>query len=218
MVEAECARARRSRAPLTLVYLDIDRFKAINDRFGHAAGDQVLRQLAMAISETVRSGGDAGYRLGGDEFALVLPSSVAAHAEAVVRAHPLVLRDARRALGPSVPSSSAPASSSCDFEEPAAALVGRGDAAMYRQKASRRPDRHLTRPTPGGNSAGRSRRRGVQPASLAAESRHDPDETPEHRRRRLPAHGKRRDADARRQPATCSSRRRATAAKASTRR
>lgn len=65
-IEAECARARRSRVALSIVYLDIDGFKAINDRFGHGAGDQVLRQIATAIGETVRVGGDGGYRLGGD--------------------------------------------------------------------------------------------------------------------------------------------------------
>ncbi len=137
-IEAECARARRSGAPLTVVYLDIDRFKAINDRFGHAAGDQVLRQLAMAIGETVRAGGDAGYRLGGDEFALVLPSSTAAHAETVVArirsfcaAH-----DARWAVGAFEFSAGIV---EFDGVESAPDLVGRGDAAMYRQKASRRP-------------------------------------------------------------------------------
>lgn len=138
VIDGECARARRSRAPLTIVYLDIDRFKAINDRFGHAAGDQVLRQLAMAIGETVRAGGDAGYRLGGDEFALVLPSSTTAHADAVVSrirsfcaAH-----DARWAVGAFEFSAGIV---EFDFEESASELVGRGDAAMYRQKASRRP-------------------------------------------------------------------------------
>ena len=82
-IEAECARARRTGAPLTLVYLDVDHFKGINDRFGHASGDQVLRQVALAIRETIRGQVDGGFRLGGDEFALLLPASTQAQAEKI---------------------------------------------------------------------------------------------------------------------------------------
>ncbi len=83
-IEAECARAGRSRQPLSVVYLDIDKFKGLNDRFGHGAGDQVLRQLAAAIGATIRTHVDGAYRLGGDEFALLLPSTLKAQAESIV--------------------------------------------------------------------------------------------------------------------------------------
>jgi diguanylate cyclase (GGDEF)-like protein len=137
-IEAECARARRSHAPLSVVYLDIDRFKAVNDRFGHAAGDQVLRQLAVAIAETVRVDVDGGFRLGGDEFALVLPASTKVQAETVIdriRAF-CASRDARWAVGAFEFSAGIV---EFDPEESAAELVSRSDAAMYRQKAARRP-------------------------------------------------------------------------------
>jgi diguanylate cyclase (GGDEF)-like protein len=54
---------------LSLVYIDLDNFKQINDRVGRDEGDQVLQQLASAISNVVRAHVDRGFRVGGDEFA-----------------------------------------------------------------------------------------------------------------------------------------------------
>jgi diguanylate cyclase (GGDEF)-like protein len=58
--------------PLALIYLDLDRFKEINDTFGHGAGDKVLQYVAAQISASVRRT-DAVARIGGDEFVIVLP-------------------------------------------------------------------------------------------------------------------------------------------------
>ncbi len=140
-IEAECARAGRSREPLSIVYLDIDRFKAINDRFGHGAGDQVLRQLAAAIGATIRTHIDSAYRLGGDEFALLLPSTRKEQAEAVVsRLRSFcAVHDPRWAVGAFDLSAGV-----VDLEpgEAATALLARGDAAMYAEKNSRRAALH----------------------------------------------------------------------------
>jgi len=134
---AECTRARRIRQPLCVVYLDIDKFKSVNDRFGHGAGDQVLRQLAAGIRATVRTAVDAGFRLGGDEFALLLPSTTKDQAEAIVaRLRSFcAVHDPRWAVG------------AFDFsagivelepDDTVAGLMTRSDAAMYREKNSRR--------------------------------------------------------------------------------
>lgn len=75
----EVARARRTGGPLTVVYLDLDGFKSVNDTFGHAAGDEVLRDVAETLYTGMRPTDVVG-RLGGDEFALVLPDTDAAAA------------------------------------------------------------------------------------------------------------------------------------------
>lgn len=66
------AQAAHNSEPLTLVVFDIDHFKAVNDAHGHAAGDQVLREIADAVRDTMRSF-DLLYRIGGEEFLLLLP-------------------------------------------------------------------------------------------------------------------------------------------------
>jgi diguanylate cyclase (GGDEF)-like protein len=140
-IEVECTRARRTREPLCVVYLDIDHFKAINDRFGHGAGDQVLRQLAAAIGATIRVHVDSAYRLGGDEFALLLPSTTKAQAEAVVsRLRSFcAVHDPRWAVGAFDLSAGV-----VDYEpgESATSLLARSDAAMYVEKDSRRVALH----------------------------------------------------------------------------
>ena len=70
----EADRARRSGLPLTLVCLDMDRFKEVNDRHGHAAGDELLKSVVALLKAQVRTT-DLVARLGGDEFVLLLPES-----------------------------------------------------------------------------------------------------------------------------------------------
>jgi diguanylate cyclase (GGDEF)-like protein len=73
-LEAETARASRYHEPLTLILLDMDRLKHLNDRFGHAAGDRALRHVADAISSQLRES-DFAARKGGDEFAIIAPAT-----------------------------------------------------------------------------------------------------------------------------------------------
>ncbi|HEV3404098.1 MAG TPA: GGDEF domain-containing protein [Gaiellaceae bacterium] len=80
----ECARAHRYGRRLALVVLDLDDFKAINDRIGHLAGDDVLAEAAGRLRTAVRSA-DIACRVGGDEFAIVLPESGLPDAEQLVR-------------------------------------------------------------------------------------------------------------------------------------
>jgi diguanylate cyclase (GGDEF)-like protein len=72
--EAEKNRARRDNLPLTIAYVDVDHFKEINDRLGHAAGDNVLVLAAQTMQTHIRHT-DAVARIGGDEFALLLPNT-----------------------------------------------------------------------------------------------------------------------------------------------
>ena len=72
--------AHRSRRPLAILLLDLDRFKSINDSLGHPVGDLLLKQVSQRLSGLLREG-DTLARLGGDEFALLLPE-IASHADA----------------------------------------------------------------------------------------------------------------------------------------
>jgi diguanylate cyclase (GGDEF)-like protein len=73
--------AQRSAAGYALLMVDVDHFKAINDRFGHAEGDRVLKRVAQTLREGVRAG-DVVARWGGEEFCLLLPGMGVADAQA----------------------------------------------------------------------------------------------------------------------------------------
>jgi diguanylate cyclase (GGDEF)-like protein len=78
-LERQIANARRHKIPLSLLLLDLDKFKQVNDRHGHQRGDNVLRTVGEAITSRLRAG-DLSARLGGDEFAVLLPHTTYAQA------------------------------------------------------------------------------------------------------------------------------------------
>lgn len=130
------ARVVRSGLPVALVFLDLDRFKAVNDLHGHAVGDRVLVAVARALQDHVRSG-DLVARLGGEEFLVVAPgldlTGAAALAERLRGAVPGAVRrevpvDVTASLGVTALRSG---------EEPTAAIA-RVDALMYRAKRAGR--------------------------------------------------------------------------------
>lgn len=86
----EFRQTRRTGRPLSLLLVDLDNFKAINDGFGHATGDQVLLAVAEVLRQQIRRGGDLLARYGGEEFVAVLPETDA-HAAAEVAANVLHL-------------------------------------------------------------------------------------------------------------------------------
>jgi diguanylate cyclase (GGDEF)-like protein len=82
----ELKRAARQQSDLSLILIDIDYFKRYNDRYGHQAGDDCLRQVAGALAAACRRPGDLVARYGGEEFAIVLPDTPQAGAVAVADA------------------------------------------------------------------------------------------------------------------------------------
>lgn len=74
-LQREWSRHVRHRAPLSVIMFDVDHFKRFNDRYGHAAGDRCLQQIAAAAKEVVSRPSDVLVRYGGEEFALVLPGT-----------------------------------------------------------------------------------------------------------------------------------------------
>lgn len=83
LAESEMHRAKRYPHPLTVMYMDLDNFKTVNDRFGHEVGDTLLRMITKIINRNIRST-DTVARLGGDEFALLLPETDGASAGSVI--------------------------------------------------------------------------------------------------------------------------------------
>jgi diguanylate cyclase (GGDEF)-like protein len=75
MLGAQVAAHSRSGKPLSLIMIDVDRFKAYNDHHGHVMGDEALREVARCLREAVRRSGDLAARYGGEEFAVILPNT-----------------------------------------------------------------------------------------------------------------------------------------------
>jgi diguanylate cyclase (GGDEF)-like protein len=136
-LQLEFLRSRRYNHPLSLLYLDMDGFKAINDRFGHLFGDEVLTGASKAMQAVLRAT-DLLIRLGGDEFAVLLPeTNLEGGREVAVK-----LRDAlsayARSLGPSVPELSfcAGISQLLDEDTSPEEIIARADMAQYLAKSA----------------------------------------------------------------------------------
>jgi len=135
-LEEEVERHRRTDRPLACILLDIDHFKRINDRFGHPAGDEVLRQVARQLQTGVRVYDTAG-RYGGEEFLAVLPEADPEAGRLVAeRLRALVAGEVRCGDGEAVTASFGLAQYRKD--ESADALLARADQALYRAKEAGR--------------------------------------------------------------------------------
>jgi len=130
----EMERARRTDKPLSVLLLDLDHFKLVNDRHGHAVGDQVLRAFVDRVRAATRRV-DVLVRRGGEEFVLLMPSTTMAHAKVIaerVRRHaseePIVVGSAHVMQTVSI------GVATWDGRQSAAALQRRADDAMYDAK------------------------------------------------------------------------------------
>jgi len=83
LAKIELSRSNRYKRPLTMAYFDLDDFQAINDRFGHSTGDEVLRTVGTSVRRQIRNV-DIFARLGGDEFVLLMPETGEVEAQAVI--------------------------------------------------------------------------------------------------------------------------------------
>lgn len=93
------ALCRRNGRPVTIAYIDVDDFKTVNDRWGHKAGDELLRQVGALLRASVRPS-DLSARLGGDEFALLLPELGSSEAAATLERLRALLADPARLPSP----------------------------------------------------------------------------------------------------------------------
>jgi diguanylate cyclase (GGDEF)-like protein len=128
----------RYKTPAAVLYVDLDGFKALNDEYGHAAGDAVLRHVALLLSDSVRESDVVG-RLGGDEFGIILNRAAAEEARAKAQTlhdkinssailHAGVAHRVRASVG---------VHPIAMVEDPETALA-RADEAMYADKHARR--------------------------------------------------------------------------------
>lgn len=132
--------SERYGAPASLVFIDLNNFKTVNDTYGHAAGDAVLEYVASALIEHVRESDIVG-RIGGDEFAVILAQ--ANEADAMDKAESLMHLIADKPLeimGHKIGVSVSPGAVAFRPGEDAAAALARADEAMYAAKRRRQND------------------------------------------------------------------------------
>lgn len=127
--------AKRVKKKVALLYIDLDRFKPINDTFGHEVGDTVLQEVARRLMASVRKS-DTVARIGGDEFVVILQNIQDKHEAAPVARkilsaiqHPFMVRGGEHSVGASIGISCFP-----DDGENMDTLLKKADAAMYRVK------------------------------------------------------------------------------------
>jgi diguanylate cyclase (GGDEF)-like protein len=144
----EWRRAARTKAPLSLLMIDVDAFKAFNDRHGHWKGDEALKAIAQIVQENAHRPGDLAARYGGEEFAVVLPDTNAAGAFTVAEKIRLSIRKLDRGTGRSTPTVSIGVACVTPLaSENPADLVKSADAALYRAKANGRNRTEIAKET-----------------------------------------------------------------------
>jgi len=148
LAEIEWSRYGRYPRPLSVMMIDVDQFKSINDAFGHHAGDQVLSAIAQTLT-SVRRHSDAVGRMGGDEFAVLLPETTLAQAK--MAADRLIRAASQQEFEvdgkPIRATISVGVAEAWDAAADFAALMNRADQALYQAKSAGRNRVETARPT-----------------------------------------------------------------------
>jgi len=138
ILELEFSRAKRYKRPLSLVLLDIDHFKRVNDEYGHEVGDNALQRIGRAVRHTFRST-DSACRFGGEEFALIFPETAKDEAERLAeRLRVLIETLPPNAEVPRSVTASFGVAAYPDDGRDIATLVRSADRALYLAKANGR--------------------------------------------------------------------------------
>jgi diguanylate cyclase (GGDEF)-like protein len=142
-LEAEFKRAARSKLTLSLLMIDVDCFKALNDRDGHLAGDECLRKIAGEFASKIRRQQDIVARYGGEEFAVILPGANAKWAFELAESLRLAIENLKIPNEGSRAGRFVTVSIGIDTQEPevgqpVADIVAAADAALYLAKTQGR--------------------------------------------------------------------------------
>jgi diguanylate cyclase (GGDEF)-like protein len=141
-LQQEMRRSSRNNSTLAVAMLDVDHFKRVNDSYGHAGGDAVLRAIGKVLLNRARRGGDLVARVGGEEFAILLPGAAAEKSmqlmevlrEDIARLAVPVSKHDRASVHASIGVTNYIPSAPCDSE----AVIAAADKALYRAKRSGR--------------------------------------------------------------------------------
>ena len=141
-LDTEMRRAAREKTELSVLVIDLDFFKQVNDTFGHSAGDAMLRSVGRQVTRAIRRPGDFAARLGGEEFVVILPSTGPAGAtfmaerirKAIAATH-VATEDGRRV---NATASIGVASSRIESSDPTDRLLREADGALYKAKGGGR--------------------------------------------------------------------------------
>jgi diguanylate cyclase (GGDEF)-like protein len=141
-LKEELARAQRQGTGLTCLVIDLDRFKQINDQYGHLAGDMALREAAQRVDAHIR-GSDAAARFGGDEFVVLAPGISPEQAAALAERIRLAVCETPLEISPDVQlnmtvsigvAGTHLSRDEADLKSAAERLLADADAALYRAK------------------------------------------------------------------------------------
>ena len=139
MLRREALRTQRNHLSFSVVMLDLDHFKLINDRYGHAVGDEVLRQFGDLARQSARARTDAMARWGGEEFLLFLPATTPSEAQACIhRLREAVAKHAWFRIHPQLTVTFSAGIAAHDWHNALEVTLNQADQALYQAKAQGR--------------------------------------------------------------------------------